>query len=381
MARQCNLMRKSDIDLFILAGEPSGDLQGALLIEQLLAIHPNLKIAAVAGPRMRAFPIQCIEPMESLQVMGFIDVALALPKIAKLFFHVRKKILALNPKAFIGIDYPGFNLRLHTSLKKKGFQGKQIHYICPTVWAWGKGRIPTMAKSLDLLLTLLPFEPACFEKTGLQTDYVGHPLTQVISHFTPDPSFRKRFGFTSSDKILSLFPGSREKEVQRNLPLMLKTAEKLQTKDPHLKIAICSAHPSIKGDIPVSENYNLMKNSHLALAKSGTVVLELALHKIPTVVPYAINPLDVFLATKVFQINLPFYSMPNIIMQKEVFPELFGPQLTEKSLNTHAENLWHNETRRKECVADCDQLWTILGDKSASKIAAEKILQQLVKLM
>ena len=124
-----------------------------------------------------------------------------------------------------------------------------------------------------------------------------------------------------------------------------------------------------------------MKNSHLALAKSGTVVLELALHKIPTVVPYAINPLDVFLATKVFQINLPFYSMPNIIMQKEVFPELFGPQLTEKSLNTHAENLWHNETRRKECVADCDQLWTILGDKSASKIAAEKILQQLVKLM
>lgn len=368
----------SHIDLFLLAGEPSGDLQGAALVEELLALNPSLRIAAVAGPRMRKFPITCIEPMESLQVMGFLDVALALPKIARLFFSLRRKILELSPKAFIGIDYPGLNLRMHRSLKKHGFQGKLIHYICPTVWAWGKGRIPQMAKTLDLLLTLLPFEPACFAGTALKTEYVGHPLTHAVSSFQPDKTFRARYGLSPTDKILSIFPGSRAQEVKSNLPLQLQVARTLQAQDPTLRIAVSLANPP-PGilRIPDPDTYNLMQNTHLALAKSGTVTLELALHRVPTIIQYAIKPLDVFLATRVFNIRFPYYGLPNLILQREVFPELFGPHLTADALLAKAQALCFNEENRLVCRAACRDLWTVLGERQASRTAAKYILDCL----
>ena len=198
-------------DLFISAGELSGDLHGAKLVEELLKAHPKLKIAAVAGPKMRAMKIKPYFRMETLSVMGFVDVFFSLHKIIKQFYAVRRKILELQPKAVLLIDYPGFHLRLAESLKKKGYQGKIIHYICPTVWAWGKKRIFQMAKNLDLLLTIFPFEPQYFSKTNLPVRYVGHPL---ISQMQPTILERK--------KILALFPGSREAQIEKNLPLQLK---------------------------------------------------------------------------------------------------------------------------------------------------------------
>jgi lipid-A-disaccharide synthase len=356
-------------DLFILAGEPSGDLHGAALIKQLLHLNPALKIHAVAGPRMREYPIHSIEKMENLTVMGFIDIIAALPKIARTFFALRHKILELSPKAVITIDYPGFNLRLHRSLSRKKYPGKQIHYICPTVWAWGKKRIELMARNLDLGLAILPFEPACFAKTPLKMQYVGHPLTKAIANHKSNPLFRSKYGFLPSDKILALFPGSRQKEIEQNLPLMLKAASLLQTEDPSLRLAISGSQ------IPLNDTYDLMQNAHLALAKSGTVILELALHKTPTVVQYAIKPLDVFLATKVFKINLPYYSLANLILQEEAFPELFGPNLTDKSLQRVAKNLWFDEEKRTASKKSCEKLWGVLGSEDARLNAAHKILE------
>ena len=143
--------RGMDIDAVILAAEPSGDLHGAALLEALLSKNPNLKIAAVAGPRMRQFPIFPIGRMEELQVMGFTDVVAALPRLYFVFRRLRNAILRLNPKTVVFIDYPGFHLRLERSLRRHGYRGRLIHTICPTVWAYGKGRIATMAQNLDLL--------------------------------------------------------------------------------------------------------------------------------------------------------------------------------------------------------------------------------------
>ncbi len=356
-------------DLFLVAGEPSGDLHGAALIQKLLQLDPTLRIHAVAGPRMREYPIHCVERMENLAVMGFTDVVTALPKIGCLFFSLRRKILECAPKAVITIDYPGFNLRLQRSLSKKNYAGKQIHYICPTVWAWGKKRIKLMAQHLDLGLSILPFEPACFANTPLQMEYVGHPLTSAVSNHITDPHFLTKYGFSPSDKILALFPGSRQKEIERNLPLMLKAASQLQKQDPHLRIAISQR------TIAPSDTYNLMKHAHLALAKSGTVTLELALHKTPTVVQFAIKPIDVFLATKVFKINLSFYSLPNLILQEEAFPELFGPNLTPNTLLQKAEYLWFDEEKRTASKKSCDKLWNILGSQDASFCAAQQIVE------
>lgn len=361
----------SQVELFVLAAEPSADLHGAALIQKLLDFHPQLNIAAVAGPRMRSLPIQAIFKMEHLQVMGFLDVAFALPKMIRHFFFLRNQILALNPKAVICIDYPGFNLRLERSLRKKGYRGKLIHFICPTVWAWGKKRIPLMAQNLDLLLTLFPFEKACFKNTCLPVHYVGHPLTKAIP---PPPQ--------KTEPLLGLFPGSRKKEIERNFPLQLDIARRLAALEANIKIGISCAHPDLPLStdfeiFPPEKTYDLMSRCRLALATSGTATLELALHETPAVVNYAIRPLDAFIAKKIFSIDLPFYCITNIIANELIFPELFGPNLTEENFYLQAERLWFDRDARARCLTGCKKIRSLLGERDASYEAAQSILQIL----
>ncbi len=369
----------NQFDYFILAAEPSGDYKGAKLIQELLQYQPDLRIAAVAGPYMRNLPIHTFMNMEEFQVMGFLDVILSLPKLIRLFFSLRKLILKHNPKAVVCIDYPGFHLKLEESLCKKGFSGKLIHYACPTVWAWGKKRIPKMEKNLDLLISLFPFEKKHFEQTTLECAYVGHPLTFDI----PPPTETKK------ENILALFPGSRTKEIERNLPIQIEAAKKLFQKDPHIQIHISISHlehekkiRTIIEEFPCTfvypkDRYNLMKKARLAIAKSGTVTLELALHETPTIVGFAIRPFDVFLAQKIFHINLPFYCIVNIIASFEVFPEFFGPNLTADALSQAANALWFNDKKREECTKNCQKVREQLLFGNASQRAAKLILNQI----
>ncbi|MBS0626131.1 MAG: lipid-A-disaccharide synthase [Verrucomicrobia bacterium] len=373
-------------DLFILAAEPSADLQGAALVEELLKQNPELKIAAVSGPRMRQLPIETVAPMETLQVMGFTDVLFAMPRILRQFFFLRDTILQLKPKAVVCIDYPGFNLRLEKALRKKKYTGQLIHYICPAVWAWGKNRIPKMAKTLDLLLSIFPFEKKCFEKTPLNVEYIGHPLTRAVANYEPNPDFRATYNLPG--KILGVFPGSRQAEIERNFPVQLETARALCKLDPELQVAISVCSEDREAQvwsmgglkavfIPPEHTYDLMRNCHLALAKSGTVTLELALHEVPTVVTYAIKPIDVFLAQKIFHINLPHYCIVNIIASEAIYPELFGPNLTYDNLYRTAETLLHSDKARDACRAGCAEVKKILGNRPASETAAQLILSKL----
>lgn len=372
-------------DLFVLAAEPSADLQGAHLIEELLRQKSDLNISALAGPRMRELRISCLAKMETLQVMGFWDVFLALPRIAQQFFQLRDKLLKLNPKAIICIDYPGFNLRLEKALRKRGYKGKLIHYICPSVWAWGKKRIYSMEKNLDLLLSIFPFEKNCFSQTKLSVEYVGHPLVGAVEAHIPNRSFRQMYSLDEGP-ILGLFPGSRKTEIEKNLPLQLQAAKKLLELEPKLQIAISVASKDREAQvwslaglkavcIPPEHNYDLMANCHLALATSGTVTLELALHKVPTIVMYAIKPLDLFLAQKIFRINLPFYCIVNIIANQQIYPELFGPHLTPDALLKEASQMLSSPPRRLACQKGCETVQELLGNAPASRLAAEKILQ------
>jgi lipid-A-disaccharide synthase len=336
----------NSLDLFISVGEASGDLYGAKLAESLLKKDPSLKIGGSLGPKMRKLPIHEFFRMEDLCVMGFIDVLLSLPKIILRFYRTRKKILELEPKTVIFIDYPGFHLKLEKSLRKKGFKGKLVHFICPTVWAWGKKRIKTMEENLDLLLTIFPFEPKCFAHTKLPVRYIGHPLKEIIDNYS-----YKHF---IDGKIIALFPGSRKKEIKRNLPLQLKVAKRLQALDPTLQIAVSKVQ--VPGTLYVEDTYELMRSSFLALATSGTVTLELALHKVPTVVTYATTKLDTFLAQKIFGIDLPYYCIVNIILEKMAFCELIGPTLTEEALFEAANRLLIDAEARKETLHCCEQV-------------------------
>ena len=228
-----------------------------------------------------------------------------------------------------------------------------------------------MAKYLDLLLTLFPFEKQCFAATKLPVQYTGHPLTAAIRAFKPTGKF--------SGKILSIFPGSRKGEIERNLPIQLKVARRLRALDPSLQIAISTTQFKIEAPdttlIAPEDHYELMRASHLAIATSGTVTLELALHGTPAVVNFAINRLDCFIAQKILRINLPFYCLANIAVNKQVFPELFGPNLTEEKLFFWARKLWFEPEARADCLAGCEEVKRSLGTSESALLSAKSILQ------
>ncbi len=357
--------------ILIVAGEPSGDLHGANLITQI-RVRSDLMISAVAGPRMRKAGCEVLIEAEKLYVMGFIGILTALPRLFKAFRKIKRHVLLTKPKAVICIDYPGFNLRLERALKKAGYKGLLIHYICPTVWAWGKKRIGIMERNLDLLLTIFPFEKECFKKSRLIVHYTGHPLVDKLQAY----SYLQAEG---AQNIIALFPGSRKAEIEKNLPLQLQIARRLQKKHPHLKIMVSCAEDRLKESIGYEkdwlqigplESYPLKERIKLAIATSGTVTLELALLGIPSIVTYAISRLDCFLAQKIFKINLPFYCIVNIIMKQEVYPEFFGPRFTEDRAYEAAMKLIENSLY---CQEKCLEMKNLL-ESAKEKDAAAHIL-------
>lgn len=382
---QCERLDTHSCDIFIIAGEPSGDFHGAHLVKALLEKNPSLHICGVCGPQMRSLQISGQSIMENLQVMGFTDVLVALPRLFRCFRQIRKEILEKNPRVVVCIDYPGFNIRLERSLRNRGYRGKLIHYICPTVWAWGKSRIPIMAKNLDLLLTILPFEKECFAHTPLCVKYVGHPLIQKIDQHHAMDDFKERYRIDRSKKILSIFPGSRKTEIDRNFSIQLEVARRLEKLSPDIQIAISLSHPQFRSLLTIpntvliepEHRYNLMQNSHLAFAKSGTVTLELALFQIPTLVNFVIRPLDQFIAQKIFRIQLPYYSLPNIIAQKEVFPEFFGSNLTSECFFQESQKLWFDEFLRTNCQTLCKRIRDTIGSKNAVDETAMAIIDAI----
>lgn len=353
----------------MIAGEPSGDLHGYHLLKHFPS---SLKIGGVAGPKMRQLPFETVMEMEHFQVMGFMDVLQALPQLIRRFYSLKKTILKRRPSVVVTIDYPEFNLRLAASLRKAGYQGKICHYISPSVWAWRKERISLMAKTFDLLLTILPFEKAYFEHSGLPVKYVGHPLVQEIP-FQEHPK---------DENLLALFPGSRKKEIERVLPFYQSLIPQLKRVYPQLRCVVSCANPQLapllEGDFEVTQDTAfLMQHAHAAIAKSGTVSLELCLYQVPTVVIYPVSSIDAFIAKKIFRISLPHYSLPNLIAGKTVFPELIGPALSEKNLYEETLNLLSRPEERKKCLDQCSFIRNRLGSEDASVNTSKEILTLL----
>ena len=374
--------------IFVFAGETSGDLHGEKILLHLKKLNPSLQVTGVGGPKMRATGMRCILPMEEFQVMGFIDVFLALPKLIRHFYDIAHQIMTLNPQVVLFIDYPGFNLRMARHLRKKGFKHKLCQYICPSVWAWGKKRISFMEDHLDLLLTILPFENQYFSSASLRVEYVGHPLvSRIKDHVNTTLTLPK------DQKIIAVFSGSRYKEIKRNLPIQLKACQELRGfyPDLHIALSISQEHfrPLIEqiaqsysstleiSLVPPDKTYELMKAAYAAIAKSGTVTLELALHQVPTVVTYAISFLDLIIARNILKIRLPYYCLVNIIANKEIFPELFGPHFTQANVVTHMHGFLKDSQKRKECLLACQTLTHQMSDQDAAAEAAKQLLIEL----
>jgi len=377
--------------IFLFAGETSGDIHGEKLIEALRNCHPRAHIFGVGGPRMRDAGLDCILPMEKFQVMGFIDVFLALPKLLRNFFFLRNLLLKEKPDIVLLIDYPGFNLALAKSLSKRSFKGKICQYICPSVWAWGKRRIGKMEKILDHLFVTFPFEKKLFDPEKLQVQYVGHPLAnkEIGKNISP-------LDIDSENRVVGIFPGSRQKELYRNFPIQLKVIKRLLEAYPDLFFVVSVSEPafsllldemikkeefSLKDRIMFlesSQNQALMKRCTLAIAKSGTNNLELALQGVPTIVTYGIGPLDLFIAKNLLRIRLPHYCIVNILANKRIFPELIGPQFTEEELFAQANQFLCSKRAINECREKCGEIGKILENKDPEKEITE-IIKNLLK--
>lgn len=380
---------------FIFAGEKSGDLHGGQLIRALKAYDSNSQFIGVGGPSMRAEGITCILAMEDFQMMGFSDILFSLPKLWHQFYTVRDAILRQQPACVILIDYPGFNLRLARSLRRRGFCGKIVQYICPSVWAHGRHRIETMAQNLDLLLTIYPFEKDYFAHTSLPVIYIGHPLVETITQHQYEDKWKEKEGISASAPLIALFPGSRPAEIKRHLPYQLKLASLLKDQNASLHFGLSYAHagllPSIQQSmqtypiqlrhalhlIPPHLTYELMRDCQTAIAKSGTVALELALHHRPSVIMYELSTLNYLIAAYLLRLQLPHYCMVNILGKKEIFPELIGKNLSFSQLYQHVERIHNQEEHRKTIIAECQQVRQLLGSSPTHQLAAQAIQELL----
>lgn len=378
-------MKMPTKSLFIFAGEQSGDLHGSHLIKALKAKQPDLKIAGVAGPKMRSKEMECILPMEAFEVMGFSDVVCALPRLYLQFYKIRDHILSKQPCGVILIDYPGFNLRLAKALRQKGYKGKIIHYVAPTVWAWGKHRINMMADTLDLLLTIYPFESAYFEKK-LNTTYVGNPLCEYLSTYQYDDLWQQKLAIPTNFPLIALFPGSRIHEITRNLPIMLQAASLYKKNHPEAIFCISGSHPTLLASapknlqgalfsVPKKFNYELMRDSQMAIAKSGTVTLELALHERPTVVIYKLTLLNRLYAKYVLKLKLPHYCIVNILAKRTTFPELIEKGLSAQNIFQYLDTLNTDKDAFNNCLNACREIQKTLCKMNSSTTAAESILR------
>lgn len=323
--------------IYLIAGEPSGDLLGARLMAALKQQTGGaVRFAGIGGEEMRAEGLDSLFPMADLSVMGLVEVLPRLPLILRRIRETLSDIETKSPSAVVTIDSWGFCGRIHKGLKERQSRVPRIHYVAPMVWAWKKGRAKTLAQVLDLLLTLFPNEPAWFETEGLRSVHVGHSVIEGGAGQGDGAAFRARHGLGADQRILCLLPGSRRSETSRLLPVFAATIDRLAVRYPDLVVAVPTvetvadevAAAAAGWTLPTlvlrgaAERFDAFAAASAALAASGTVALELAMAGVPAVIAYRVSPVSAFVATRFLGLDLKFVSLVNILAERQVMPEL-----------------------------------------------------------
>lgn len=377
--------------IFMVAGEPSGDVLGGRLMAALKA-SGRVRFAGVGGPRMIEQGLSSLFPMDELSVMGLIEVLPHAPRLLGRLRQTANEVLRLRPAAVVTIDSPGFNFRLAKRLKTlKGKGGglenmPLIHYVAPSVWAWRPGRARRVAGFLDHLLALLPFEPPYFESEGLATTFIGHPVVESGLGEGDGPGFRQRRRIPAAAPLIAVLPGSRLSETRRLLPIFAQTLERLRENNPELQAVaptvstVAASIAAYRWPVPVQvieddgEKADAFAASDLALAASGTVALELALARLPAVIAYRVHPLSAWAGRRLIRVR--FANLVNIILDREAVPEYLQQRCRPDLLAAALQALLDDPgARRDQVVAGAEALSQLgLGGPSPSRRAAEAVL-------
>jgi len=374
--------------IFLIAGEPSGDLLGAKLMEELIVkAKSQISFAGVGGPHMEEQGLVSLFPMSDLSVMGVFEVLPKLPQIFRRLKETTTRIIQLNPTVVITIDSPDFNFRIAKRIKGRGVP--LIHYVAPSVWAWRPKRATWMAGYFDHLLTLLPFEPPFFECEGLSATFVGHSVLEGGANSGDGNSFRNRYKISSTDKIIAVLLGSRIGEISHHVDIFEKTLNLLKKKFPELRIVVPSvAHlaetvrlktKNWKHSVIIleeeNEKFDAFAAADVALAVSGTVALELALAHTPAIIAFKTNFLTWFFARWLVKIR--FASLVNLLLDREAIPEFLQGNCCADAMAVTLERLLnHQDLRNKQIDAYDKALKKLKPTRgSPSEKAAEEVLR------
>jgi len=370
--------------IYLVAGEASGDMLGAGFIKSLRQQKSDVCYTGIGGELMQKEGLQSLFPYSDLSIMGFIEVVPHIPLLLKRLKQTVQNIADKQPAAVITIDSPGFNFRLARLLKDnpKTTHIKRIHYVAPSVWAYKPKRAHKTALLFDLLLTLLPFEPPYFEKEGLKTVFVGHPVLWENQKGN-GTAFRTRHDIPADEPILLILPGSRMGEVKRLLPIFSQATKALLDHkvvilaSPQVKAFI---HNHVKPStlvVDIDEKRDAFAAANIALSKSGTVTLELAVAGVPMVVAHKVSALSAWLIRRMAYI--PFVSLVNIALKKEVVPELLQERCNPLTIMETLYDLANTESMEQQRRNVNLALEALRGNNTANPndVAAEAVLSCL----
>lgn len=375
--------------IYLIAGEPSGDLLGSRLMRAMYKKTDNqVLFRGIGGDTMEAEGLKSLFDISDLAIMGLAEIIPSIPKVLKRIKQTVNDIIEFQPDVIITIDSWSFSSRVHKALRKKKLNIPQMHYVAPQVWAWKKKRAKTMYKYIDCLMTLLPYESKYFTPYGLETHFVGHPVIESEAVHGSKETFLKNFNVDEGRTIVSILPGSRRTEVSKLLPVFLETAEKMYAENPNLQFVI----PTVKNvaesvklevkkhNLPIiitetqKDRYDAFKASSLAMAASGTVALELAILDVPHIIAYKVTPMTAYLVRKFIQIQ--FVNLSNILLGREIIPELLQERCISGNVKSYMDKLLKHEEIYETQIEGFKKVREALGfgEQSPSEKACDIIL-------
>jgi lipid-A-disaccharide synthase len=369
--------------IYLVAGEASGDEHGAALMRALRELVPDLNFSGRGGPKMKSIAgAAFINWSDAAAVVGLWEVVKRYGYFREQFQNALNEIAAIKPDAVILIDYPGFNLRLARALRKRSPALKIIYYISPQVWAWNRGRIGQMARYLDLMLCIFPFEAELYNKSGLRTVFVGHPMIENLA--------KLRTGEEREANLIGLFPGSRLREVRKIFPIMLEAAREMAAERPELRFEVAAASEPLASEIRqmlarsslrervqivAGDAAGTMQCAFAGMIASGTATLEAAYFRLPFVLVYKVSWPTYFAARLVLKTK--YLGMPNVLAGREILPEFIQHEARPETISKAALKLMNDQTAREGMISEFDAIIAKLGEAGASERAARITVDEL----
>lgn len=367
----------------LVAGEMSGDRLGAALMLALKKKHPAIQFEGVGGPLMTAAGLQSLFPMEPLSVMGLVEPLKKLPTLLRIRRGLRAHFIARPPAAFIGIDAPDFNLGLELKLREQGI--KTVHYVSPSVWAWRQKRIHKIARAVDHMLTLLPFEADFYRSHNVPVTYVGHPLADELPLQPDRDKALAELGLSGRGQLVALLPGSRKGEIAHLGRLFLETARRCQQAIPKLSFILPAASPARRRQLDIlladfqdvsvtvidGQSHAAMAAADAVLLASGTTALEAMLLKKPMIVSYKTGWLSHAIISRMLKV--PYVSLPNLLAGEALVPELLQHDATAENLAAGLLTILQKPERYATIIERFTQLHKSLR-RDASSVAADTVL-------